>query len=72
MKRHFPLPFALIAGALLVQPAPKIAEQRAEVRREADLREAEAKGDPVKIAKRQAKREEARAEFDAADKALER
>ncbi|BAN46099.1 DUF1090 domain-containing protein [Metapseudomonas resinovorans] len=50
----------------------KVAEQRDEVaEREADLREAQAHGDAQKIAKRQAKLDEARAELKAAEQALQ-
>ncbi|MDH4610046.1 DUF1090 domain-containing protein [Pseudomonas sp. BN102] len=49
----------------------KVAKYQVEVsQREADLREAQAKGDPEKIASRQAKLAEARAELADAEKAL--
>ncbi|MDH4563581.1 DUF1090 domain-containing protein [Pseudomonas sp. BN411] len=49
-----------------------VARHREEVsQREADLREAQTKGDPAKIAKRQAKLEEARAELRAAEQAAQ-
>lgn len=49
-----------------------VAKNREEVsQREADLRETQAKGDPAKVAKRQAKLDEARAELRAAEQALQ-
>lgn len=50
----------------------EVAKHREEVsQREADLREAQAKGDPAKVAKRQAKLDEARAELRAAEQTLQ-
>lgn len=59
-------------AALRQKREAKIADYQAEVRqREADLREAQAKGDAEKIARREAKLAEARAELRAAEQALQ-
>lgn len=59
--------------ALHEERQAKLEKARQEVQeREHDLREAEAKGDPQKIAKRQAKLAEARAELEQADAAIKR
>ncbi|BBP80801.1 hypothetical protein PHLH8_04430 [Pseudomonas sp. Pc102] len=60
-------------AGLRQQREDAIAKHRAEVReREADLREARAKGDVEKIAKREAKLDEARRELNAAEAQLQR
>ncbi|MGA4633059.1 DUF1090 domain-containing protein [Pseudomonas solani] len=60
-------------AGLRQQREDDIAKRRAEVQeREADLREAQAKGDAGKIAKREAKLAEARRELSAAEAELQR